>query len=162
MNIREKFDAFIQKFGHEVLYVRRDIRFRCDCYVERSGEPKSSCERCMGSGYDVKVERIKARRTIMAVPESLVGLNLHTSRGTHTPKAYVYYISESVKPKDGDYLLEVEWSQNNMPKRILQKHFISVAEPKQGSDGRNEFYQVYCKYQEKSGVDDTALSNNPI
>lgn len=162
MDIREAFDSFIEKYGHDVIYVRRDLKFRCNCYVERSGEHQSICNKCLGTGYDVQIERVRVRRNIVTVPESLVGLQTHAQQGVFTPKAYVYYISEKIQPKDTDLILEVEWSALKKPKRIIQRHVISVAEPKQGDQGRVEFYQVYCKYEGKGDSDDQTISGNPV
>lgn len=160
MDIAKQFDAVIEKFGHSIIYLRKDLKFRCECYVERSGEPNPTCDICMGTGYDIHVERFKVRRNVASIPETLIGIASLTQRGVQFPKAYVYYVSAFNEPKDGDYILEIKWDENMKPLEITQRNLISAAEPKQGVEGQIAFYQVYCRYEEKRDKDEATLSKH--
>jgi hypothetical protein len=157
-DLREDFKKLFDQYSHNVVYIRRDTRFRCDCYSERSGEARSDCPKCFGTSYVVLIEKQRTRRNIVSVPETNINVRRSTEFGILTPKAYTYYFEHHVNPSDGDLILEVEWDSNGLPVRILQKHLISVAEPKFGLNGRVEFWQVYCKYDQKGVKDDEALT----
>lgn len=158
MDIRKDFTNFLKKYGHDVIYIRTDKRFHCECYSERSGgQIRSDCPKCFGTGYVVSIEKIKTRRGISSVPESLVRSRKRYETGLATAKAYVYYIEHHVLPKEGDMILEVEWV-NGIPVSIKEKNMISVADPKQGSQGRTEFYEVYSRFEPKRKSDQDALT----
>jgi hypothetical protein len=158
LDIRQAISEVLQQYGHDIVYIERDLRFRCTCYSERSGESANpNCPKCFGTSYHVNIKKARVRRTIASVPETLIGLNKLMEEGNAVPKAYTYYFEYHVHPKEGDLILEVDWI-NGLPKRIKEKHFISVAEPKFGESGRIEFYQVYCRYRPKGASDDDALS----
>jgi hypothetical protein len=158
LNIRQAISEVLQQYGHDIVYIERDLRFRCTCYSERSGESADpNCPKCFGTAYHVSIKKARVRRTIASVPETLIGLNQLTEAGNVIPKAYTYYFAYDAQPKDGDLILEVDWI-NGLPKRIREKHFISVVEPKLGENGQVEFYQVYCRYTPKGAKDNEALT----
>jgi|SRR5699024_1390083 len=158
MNIQKEFEAVIEKYGHDIIYVRTDKRFRCTCFSERSGGPgKSKCKKCFGTGYHTTTEVVKVRRQISSLPESLVRTRNTYETGSFAAKAFVYYFTKSVKPKTGDIILEVNW-KNNIPISIKDSYLISIADGKQGDQGEIEFYQVYCKYQSEGSDERNALT----
>lgn len=146
IDVRQRISDLFDEYSHPVVYVRRDERFRCSCYVERSGEPSPDCPRCFGTGNVVQLEKIRTRRTISSVPETLIGVNKLQEAGKVSPTAYVYYLEFDIEPKDNDYILEVEWDDNQLPTIIKEKHLISAVEPIYGYKGRTEFYQVYARF----------------
>lgn len=158
MDIRKDLSNFLEKYGHYVIYIRRDMRYRCECYSERNGgQAYFDCPKCFGTGYIVTIEKIKTRRNISSVPESLVRSRKSYEPGQVAAKAYVYYMEHHVKPKEGDLILEVEW-KNGVPMQILEKNMISVADPKQGIEGRVEFYEVYSRFETERKSDQDALT----
>lgn len=160
IDVRKRISSLLDKYAHNIVYIRRDVRFRCECYVERSGEPMPSCDKCFGTGYVVQVEKARTRRNVSAVPETLIGMNQMLQAGTTIPKAYVYYFEHDIKPTESDLILEVIWDTNGVPRYIKEKHLISAVEPKYGYKGRTEFYQVYCRYDQKGVNDDNALTEH--
>lgn len=160
INVRKELAALFDQYAHNIVYIRRDERFHCECYVERSGEPSPSCPKCFGTGYAVQIEKIRTRRNISSIPETLVGLNGLSQAGRFSPTAYVYYLEHTVKPMVSDMILEVIWDTNGVPRYIKEKHLISAVEPKFGFKGRTEFYQVYCRYDQKGVNDDKALTQS--
>lgn len=160
INVRKRIKDLFDQYSHDVVYIRRDQRFRCECYVERSGEPSPNCSKCFGTGYVVQIERQRTRRNIASVPETLIGVNQLQAAGRLTPKAYVYYLEHDVKPEANDLILEVIWDVNGVPRYIKEKHLISAVEPKFGYKGRTEFYQVYARYDQKGANDDAALTEH--
>lgn len=149
MDIRKDFAKVIEKYGHEIIYVRRDLRFTCSCYVERSGGQRSSfCKKCMNTGYVVSFEKRRVRRQSSSVPESLVRSRKIHDIGNVSSSAYIYYMDYKVKPKKGDLILEVEW-KSGLPTQIHDRFEISMTDRMQGDNGRTEFYQVYSKYSTK-------------
>jgi hypothetical protein len=160
LNIREAIATVLQKYGHDIVYVERDLRFRCSCYSERSRESADpNCPKCLGTSYHVLIKKLRVRRNLTTVPETLVGVNKLTQAGDVTPKAYTYYMTYDASPKNGDMILEVDWKQG-IPVKVKEKLFISVVEPKFGEEGQIEFYQVYCRYQPKGVNDNDALFSN--
>ncbi len=158
MNIRKSLDNILKKYGYDLIYIRRDKRFKCSCYSERSsGQTSSSCNKCFGTGYKVAIEKIRSRRKIAPLTESLVRAGRNYEIGNVSGTAFLYFIQHDVKPKKGDILLEVEW-KNGVPFKIKEKHFISIADPKHGAGGRIEFYQVYVKYDTERPGDENALT----
>lgn len=158
IDLRKRLKEFLDLYAHDIIYIRRDTRFRCECYVERSGETAPDCPKCFGTGYVVQIEKQRTRRNIGTVPESLVGINQLAQVGRFVPKAYVYYLEHNVKPEENDLILEVIWDINGVPRLIKEKHVISAAEQKLGYKGRVEFYQVYARYDQKGANDDKALT----
>jgi hypothetical protein len=160
INIRKKLKKFFDEYSHNVIYVRRDERFRCVCYIERSGEPTPNCPICFGTSYVVQIEKKRTRRNISAIPETLIGANRLQQAGRIASTAYIYYFEHDVKPAINDLVLDVIWDINGVPRRIEQKHLISAVEPKLGYKGRVEFYQVYARYDQKGANDDNALTEH--
>lgn len=160
IDIRKEMNKFFEQYAHNIVYVRRDKRFRCDCFVERSSEPQPNCSKCFGTGYLVQLEKQRTRRTISAVPETLVGVNQLSPYGSIVPKAYVYYFEHELKPQENDLILEVIWDTNGIPRHIKEKNLISAVSPQLGYKGRVEFYQVYCRYDQKGINDDKALTQH--
>lgn len=158
IDVRNEISKLLDEYGHDIIYIRRDERFRCECYVERSGEPDPSCSKCFGTGNKVSIEKARTRRQISSVPETLIGVNKLQEAGKLAPKAYVYYLEHDVKPKENDYILEVIWDANGVPRYIKEKHLISAVDPKYGYKGRVEFYQVYARFDVKGDQDDTTLT----
>lgn len=157
IDIREEFEKILNQYGYDIVLVKRDLRFRCSCYSERSGEPNATCDICFGTGYKVTLYKCKTRRKISSVPETLTNSRQVLKAGSSTRKAYVYYLTYDMEPKEGDLILEIEW-QDEKPISIKEKLFISQAEPMKGREGRVEFYQVYCKVDYLSEYDDQAIS----
>lgn len=158
INIRKKIKETLDKYGHYVVYIRRDERFRCECYVERSGESKADCPKCFGTGFVVSVEKVLTRRTISSVPETLIGVNQLNQAGRVAPKAYTYYFEHDIVPKQSDLILEVIWDANGIPRYVKEKMLVSAVDGQLGYKGRVEFYQVYCRSDLKGENDDKALT----
>jgi len=156
-DLRADLSKLFDQYAHDIVYVRRDTRFRCTCYSERSGEATSDCPKCFGTSYVVTLQKARTRRKISAVPESLPNNNMSATFGNVVPKQYVYYFEYDVSPKENDLILEVVW-EKNIPARIMQKHMISVANPLYGLGGRVEFWTVYVKYEMGEAGDDAALT----
>lgn len=160
MDIRAELQKVLTQYGYDAIYIRRNLQFHCTCYSERSGgQANPDCPKCFGTGYEVTIEKIRTRRDISSVPESLVRTRKNREFGYEAPKAYVYYIEHHVQPKEGDLILEVEW-RNEMPVKILDKNVISVADSKHGLQGRVEFYEVYVRYEPTRKSDQDALSKH--
>lgn len=160
MDIRQDLENVLKQYGHDVIYIRRDKRFHCECYSERSGgQAYSDCPKCFGLGYVVTIEKVKTRRGISSVPESLVRARKVYEPGVESAKAYVYYVEYHVNPQEGDMILEVDW-KNGIPVEIHEKNIISIADQKNGYQGRIEFYEVYSRFEPKRKSDQDALTNN--
>ena len=145
LNIRERFREVLEEYGHTVVYIRADQRFRCSCYNERNGEAKlSGCTKCFGIGYKTTIEQVLTRRTPLSMPETLVAVRRGTSPGNLVVAGYTYYMEHTVIPKSGDMIYEVIW-ENGKPKRVKEKLLISAVDQKAGVNGRTEFYQVYAR-----------------
>lgn len=160
IDIRKRIKQLLDDYSHNIVYIRRNERFHCDCYVERSGESSKECPKCFGTGFEVTIEKHRTRRKIASVPETLIGVNQLQPIGTSAPKAYVYYFEHDVNPVEKDLILEVIWDNNGVPRYIKNKSLISASDPQLGYKGRTEFYQVYCRYDQKGDSDDQALSKH--
>jgi|SRR5579875_466171 len=152
VDIRKKFIETLQKWGHYVIYIRRDLRFRCPCFIERSGEASEHCPKCFGTGYRVTIEKHLTRQHPNSVPLSLSGLDRSTPYGNIVPNANVYYFDYTVEPKSGDLIIEVDWN-GDTPMNIKFKQLISLSEPKYGQQGRVEYYSCYAKFTPKGDND---------
>lgn len=157
MNIRKTIHDILTTYGHYVVYVRRDTRFRCPCYIERSGEATVDCPLCFGTSYHVEISKLRTRRTISSVPETLIGVNKMMQAGRVAPTAYVYYFEHHTNPVENDLILEVVWDETGKPIRITNKLLVSAIDPLLGYKGRIEFYQVYGRFDLKGGHDDDTL-----
>lgn len=147
MDIRKDFSNVLDKYGYDVIYVRRDKRFHCECFSERSGGlAQSDCPKCFGTGYVIGIEKVRTRRKISSVPESLVRARKNFEVGFIPSKAFVFYMEHDIHPAEGDLVLEVEWN-DGIPIRIINKNVISIADPQYGDQGRIEFYQVYSRFE---------------
>jgi hypothetical protein len=156
-DLRKDLAKLFDTVSYPIIYVRRDLRFRCECYSERSGESRADCPRCFGTSYHVTIEKHRTRRHPNAVPLSLSGVNQLAPAGMLLPKAYIYYFEYQVNAQDSDLILEVEWDDQENPVSIKEKQMISLSEPKTGFEGRVEFYHVYTRMDMKGVNDDTAL-----
>ncbi|MBR2246176.1 MAG: hypothetical protein IJ880_03990 [Bacilli bacterium] len=158
MDIRRDISEILKKYGHEAIYIRRNKKFRCDCYSERSGgQSYDNCPKCFGTGYAVTIEKIRTRRQISSVPESLVRARKQYEHGYVAANAYVYYLEQQANPKDGDLILEVDW-RNGVPVSVNEKNIISVGDPLRGSGGRIEFYKVYSRFEPTRKSDNNAIT----
>ncbi len=160
-DLRADMKKTMDAYSHNVVYVRRNLKFRCSCYSERSGEAAKGCPKCFGTSYIVRPEKIRGRRSLNSVPESLSGVKQAVGYGTMYPKQYVYYFEHMVQPKEGDLIFEVVWDESGKkPVRIVQRHVVSVAEPLFGDKGRTEFWTVYVKYDQGEAEDYAAFTKH--
>ena len=160
MNIQKSFDAIIEKYGHDVIYIRRDTQFQCDCYLERNGEAEDNCKKCFGLGNPVTLEKIRVRYKTETPAETK--LQLHSNEGTVVPVEYEYFVKKEDAPKNGDLIYEVEFDEAGKAVQVLEKSFISLARPLRGTNGRIEFYQVYARNQRKDRKDDKTVAERYI
>ena len=158
IDIRKRIKGLLDEYSHNIVYIRRDTRFHCECFVERSGEPNPNCPKCFGTGYVVTVEKVRTRRKISSVPETLIGVNQLQQTGTIAPNSYTYYFEHDKNPVVDDLILEVIWDTQGVPRYIKDKYLISAINPMLGYKGRVEFFQVYCRFDQKGAQDDAALS----
>lgn len=156
MNIQKSFDAIIEKYGHDVIYIRRDTKFQCDCYLERNGEADTNCKKCFGLGNPVTLEKIKVRYKTETPAETK--LQTRSNEGYNTPVEYEYFVKKEDAPKNGDLIYEVEFDEVGKAVHVLEKSYISFARPLRGKNGRIEFYQVYVRNQRKDKEDDKSVS----
>lgn len=145
LDIRKQIKKVIETYGHTVIYVRTDPRFRCECYSEHNGESTdSNCKKCFGTGFKSSVEKVRTRRKPLAMPETLVAVRKAAGMGNIAVAGYTYYMEHDFNPKSGDFIFEVEWHKGE-PVRVKEKLKISFADPKEGLHGRTEFFQVYSR-----------------
>lgn len=163
MDIRGALNEIIELYGHNVIYVRRDTKFRCECFSSRNGQADARCKKCLGTGYSITYEQIKVRSRIVDGYGNLSDKGeVVAPKGIKQVKSTVYYFPERLHPKEGDLILEVEWTDEGKVKRIRDKHFISISDPKLGVQGRIEFYQVHCKFEESRESDGKTIASSSI
>ncbi|QHW35665.1 hypothetical protein GZH47_32730 (plasmid) [Paenibacillus rhizovicinus] len=158
-DLRADIKDILEKYGHKVVYVRQDKRFRCDCYSERSGEPMADCPKCFGTTYKVSIRSCLTRRKVSVVPETLPGARRVSPLGNIAATTYKYYMEHDVAPQPGDLILEVEWD-GEKPATITEKLYVSVPDPLRGDTGRIEFWQVYVRLDWKGDNDDATLTEH--
>lgn len=163
MDIKAALDEIIERYGHEIIYIRRDLKFRCECFSDRNGQADSKCKKCLGTGYDIKYERMKVRSRIVDGHDRLSDQGeVVAPKGLKQVKSTVYYFPERYKPKEGDLILEVDWMFDGRVDKVRDKHFVSIADPKLGVHGRIEFYQVHCKFEEGRESDGKTITSSSI
>ena len=153
-NIRADIAKLFDQYAHQIVYVRRNEKFRCDCYSERSRESTSpTCLKCLGTSYQINLEKHRVRRSATSLPETKIGSRKQSEVGNLQASGYVYYFEHYSEPKSGDLLFEVEWL-NGVPKTIKEKFEVGLVEPMKGNQGRVEFYQAYVRATQKGGDHD--------
>lgn len=162
MNIRKSLEAVLRKYGHDAIYIRRDTRFQCHCYLERNGEADPNCKDCFGLGHPVVLEKIKVRYVVDNNLQRQAELKNNYREGTNVPIQFQYFVKKEVEPKNGDMIYEVKFDSNGKVTRVLNKSFISLAQPMRGSNGRIEFYQVYTRDKRKDRHDDKTVSERNL
>ncbi|WP_067924175.1 hypothetical protein [Alicyclobacillus shizuokensis] len=158
-DIRQIIGQLFDRFSYKIVYVRRNRKFKCTCYSERSGEGDPSCPKCFGTGNVVTIETVRTRRRFQTIPETLPGAGKYTSAGTFSIQAYVYYFEAGTNPQMGDLILEVDWDQDK-PIGVREKLYISTIQTMQEFEGNPAFYQVYARSNWKGDADDIALSEH--
>lgn len=163
MDIRAALEEIAEQYGHEIVYIRRDLKFRCECFSDRNGQADSQCKKCLGTGYAISYERMKVRSRIVDGHGMLSDkAEVVAPKGIKQVKSTVYYVPERFHPKEGDLILEVDWAADGRVNKVSDKHFISIADPKLGLHGRIEFYQVHCKFEEGRESDDKTIASSSI
>jgi hypothetical protein len=154
MDIRAEVKKILENYGHYVLYLRRDLRLKCDCYQENAETADPNCPLCFGTGYKVSIEKILARRQSSSNNSTVPNNLLNQSAGKFYNNPMIYYLPYQVNPKNGDLIIEVKW-MNQKATGIKEKHFITNVQDKRGINGSVMFFQVYCQ-NEPRGVNDNA------
>lgn len=140
MQTLDRFSAFLYKHAPWVIYIRRDENFTCQyCSPDpNAGEGDPTCPMCMGTGYPVTLEKVKvliakANRTARPNSDNLPGL---VSLG----EIRAYFTKDDL-PKQGDYLLEVEWTVDSdyvesvgEPVSIIHAYKVDTLEPQYDED----------------------------
>jgi len=150
------FDALLHQYGRSVIYVKRNLQFRCSCYVERSGEATLNCYKCLGTGYVTELIKWNVRSRQGNIPLSMPNAFEFTSMGHFGNEAHIYYSAPSLTPAIGDYVLEVQWDKER-PMRIMQKMIISFVDPKMFEQNELLFYQSYARKMVVNEGDDHIL-----
>lgn len=95
--------SIIERHGHEVALVKRDIRIPCPCRDELRQE--SSCERCMGTGYKIELSKAMAYRKRNAqgpMPDT----RKDDAGGSSDHRSYAFFVAGATIVSSGDLVVE--------------------------------------------------------
>jgi hypothetical protein len=141
-DLRKEFNKFISKYGHEIIYIRRDTTLTCRCWndKEKCGNPR--CSICFGTGYKVEISVFKVRGRTLSSDEA--DFFKYDEFGSHTPSENVFFLGYNKNPKSEDIIVEVEWD-GAKPVRIMSVNQIVLPDPKRAKEGRIEFWRAFVK-----------------
>lgn len=91
----------IELMEHEFYVVHRDIKIKCTCLQEGTGQANPSCKKCLGTGYKIKIGKEKGATQMTDLPPT-------SHRGAGIITNFDYYIKQPTKVKRGDYIVELD------------------------------------------------------
>lgn len=103
MNGRLAAETVIGRHGHNIILVKRDKVRPCVCRNELRQE--STCDKCLGTGYQVKMSKVKAYReknSQGAMPDTRKELGA----GAEDVRSYLFYVAGRVPVSSGDLIVE--------------------------------------------------------
>lgn len=149
MRMRTEFNQMLLRYGHPVLYCRLDQRVRCTC-APMGQDPKPDCQRCLGTGYKIRLEKLLAITRSATVPETQPGLLRFEDPGIVHPDAYLYYLASNVRPHERDVIFECDW-QGYTPLAPRGRYVISLAQPLYDQKEEIVCYKVVVRAEHKWG-----------
>jgi hypothetical protein len=160
--IKKEVMKLINTYGRYVYYGRRDLKFKCSCYVERSGEASPNCKKCFGTGNPIETEMIKVRSRQASIPISMPNQYKHSDSGNFQHDAKTYYMDCTANPKYGDLIFEGEEREGKFYYKEI--FLISLVDSKETGDldtGINsmpDFFQVAARKIARGGSNDNSIS----
>lgn len=95
--------AIIEKHGHSVVLAKRDKDRPCVCRNELRQE--STCDKCLGTGYQVKMSKAKAYRKKNS-QGSMPDTRKEQEAGAEDVRSYLFYVSGRVSVSSGDLIID--------------------------------------------------------
>lgn len=144
IDLRKEFDEILEEFGYDVLLQRTNRRIHCKCWNRTSGEGDPECPVCNGTGWVIRIERIRVRREDASQVVTRPSRVQSSPIGKAWTSSAVYYMRYSVAPQVGDIIYEVKWSQNQ-PVQLVAAYEINDINALIGDGGRVEYYAAYTR-----------------
>ena len=129
MNLKDEFDDFIEKNGHEVLIAHSPHKLHCDCWNPTTKEGDSNCPECFGTGWNYRWFKTKTRRTERSMSSNKIDFNEEIKVYS---VGYSYYFKSNIKIFADDLIFEINDGslRNDIAKFIVTNHDL-----KSGKDG---------------------------
>ena len=124
MRGRAAAEAIIERHGHPVVLIKRDKDRPCVCRNELRQE--STCDKCLGTGYQVKMSKAKAYRkknSQGAMPDT----RREQGAGAEDVRSYLFYLAGRVSVSSGDLIVERQAGEHIV-------HVISTTDEAQDGD----------------------------
>ena len=121
------------------------LNSKCVC-LDRYELPSNSCTKCMGTGHSYVDKLVRVQRA-----RSQPGVDLRTEIGKVNTTTKTFVFEQDVRPKVGDYTLELNLDSNGAPVqpfRIRRAYRIQNAWPARGKAGRIDYW--YCLAEERN------------
>lgn len=115
MNLYQKFRGILEKYGRNCLLIRASNMTKCSCWDEKRQEAQRDCPSCFGLGSVPIIEKHLARNTDTSVPETLALLGQAGNFGEMMVPGRFYYMDRITQVKQGDLILEVDWTPQGVP-----------------------------------------------
>lgn len=148
--VRTGFDKLVDAHHMWMIYVRRDMRYPCDCYNPETLESDFICTECYGTNYKVSLHKVKARKMIAGRVQRLGRAAETTQPGILGEYDAVVYLKRCVYPKQSDRILIVEWDRplSQVPilgKPIRLKEIYRIGVAKDDTEDEVSFFTTYCE-----------------
>lgn len=144
IDLREKINEILDKWGHYVLIRRNNKKLHCDCFDFHTQESAvRDCAICDGEGYVPTIEKVLTRRW----ENDKSGVSIENP-GRIARGGKVFYFKHWVHPDVQDIIYEVTWvpnPHNGVPKNIVDIYSIHHAHANRADNGRIEYYTCEVK-----------------
>jgi hypothetical protein len=160
IDLRKEIETLRDAVGFRWIALRSlDLTQRClECIktTNDSFDQPGSCSACMGSGFVFIDKLVKGFRYL-----STPGFDFRSEIGILNTETQVYIIEHDKKPKETDFIFELELNEETgtprQPFSVNRVFKIQNAFPARGDDGRIEFWRCFVEERNLTNKGDNII-----
>lgn len=117
----------IEKFSYKFFVVKQDFNVKCVCIKEGSNQPDPNCPKCLGTGYKIKIYKIKGASKDSGVPANM-------RNNTQLVVAKEFYITSSFELSNDDIIIDQD----------DEIYFVYQSQLFKGFEGKKVYRKYIC------------------
>jgi len=103
MDFNDEIINIIEQFEYDIYVVNRDAHYKCVCVDYNNGDAIPSCDKCLGTGYKIKIKKIKGVGQWTGIPNAAPSAGRFSD---DTSKGRRYYTRAKYNIKEEDIIVD--------------------------------------------------------
>jgi hypothetical protein len=145
VDLRKELDVFFQSgpYGLSARHLlRRQGNIKCDCVDAVTGDAKSQCALCAGTGYRFSLVPVDAVKQVGVTTQTYPFISQQTPVGWIGTGAQRWYFPAGTAVKEGDDVWDVTW-RGDQPGDLIQVYRIAYVDLANQHNKSNTIVRAY-------------------